>query len=73
MLVVDLMHEVELNVWKAVFVHLLRILDCQDEALKHDLDSRYCTLKPAKRHTVRLTAVTDFVKYLPLGLTGYGK
>ena len=27
MLVVDLLHEFELGVWKAVFVHLLRMLD----------------------------------------------
>ena len=27
MLVVDLLHEFELGVWKAVFIHLLRMLD----------------------------------------------
>ena len=26
MLVVDLLHEFELGVWKAIFIHLLRIL-----------------------------------------------
>lgn len=36
--VVDLLHEVELGVWKALFIHLLRILDCQNESLKHELD-----------------------------------
>jgi hypothetical protein len=41
MMVVDLMHEIELNVWKAIFIHLLRILDCNNEALKHELDRRY--------------------------------
>jgi len=40
MLVVDLLHEIELGVWKAVFIHLLRLLDCQDESLKHELDRR---------------------------------
>ena len=45
MLVVDLMHEVELGVWKAVFIHLLRILDCESESLKHELDRRYVYLK----------------------------
>ena len=40
MVVVDLLHEVELGVWKAIFIHLLRILDCQDESLKHELDRR---------------------------------
>ena len=38
MLVVDLMHEVELGVWKAVFIHMLRLLDCQNESLKYELD-----------------------------------
>jgi hypothetical protein len=38
MMVMDLMHEVELNVWIAVFIHLLCILDCVDETLKHELD-----------------------------------
>ena len=38
--VVDLMHEVELGVWKAVFIHLLRLLDCHDESSKHELDRR---------------------------------
>ena len=40
MVVVDLLHEVELSIWKAIFIHLLRILDCQDESLKHELDRR---------------------------------
>ena len=38
MLVVDLMHEIELGVWKATFIHLLRILDCSNKT--HDLDQR---------------------------------
>ena len=37
-LVVDLMHEVELGVWKAIFIHLLCILDCQNKGLMHELD-----------------------------------
>jgi hypothetical protein len=40
MLAIDLMHEVELGIWKAVFIHLLHILDCQNESLKHELDRR---------------------------------
>jgi hypothetical protein len=40
MFVVDLMHEVELGVWKAVFIHMLRLLDCQNESLKLELDQR---------------------------------
>ena len=37
-LVVDLLHEFELGVWKSVFIHLLCILDCVSEGLKHELD-----------------------------------
>lgn len=38
--VVDLMHEVELGVWKSLMIHLLRILACEDENLLHKLDER---------------------------------
>jgi len=38
MLVVDLLHEVELSIWKAFFTHLLHLLDSVDENLKHKLD-----------------------------------
>jgi hypothetical protein len=41
MLVVDIMHEFELGVWKALFIHLLRILESVDKALIHELDRRY--------------------------------
>ena len=44
MLVVDLMHEVELGVWKAVFIHLLRLLDCHGESLKHEMDRRQVSI-----------------------------
>ena len=43
-LVVDLMHEVELGVWKAVFIHLLRLLNCHDESLKHEMDRRQVSI-----------------------------
>jgi len=45
MLVVDLMHEVELGVWKVVFIHLLRLLDCENETLKHELDRRWASVQ----------------------------
>lgn len=43
MLVVDLMHEFELGVWKAVFTHLIRILYAAAPAgrLVAELDKRY--------------------------------
>jgi hypothetical protein len=41
MLVVDLLHEFELGVWKAVILHLLRILESVNEDLLVELDRRY--------------------------------
>ena len=40
MLVVNLLHEFELGVWKATFVHLLRILDSLKGYLLSELDRR---------------------------------
>jgi hypothetical protein len=34
------MHEIELGVWKALFIHLLRILEAADKRLLHELDRR---------------------------------
>jgi len=41
MLAVDLMHEFELGVWKALFLHLLRILESVNPNLLNELDRRY--------------------------------
>jgi len=40
MLVVDLMHEIEIGVWKVVFIHLLHLLECLRDNLKYELDRR---------------------------------
>jgi hypothetical protein len=41
MLVVDLLHEMELGVWKSIFIHLLRILASHGGAnLVAELDRR---------------------------------
>jgi hypothetical protein len=40
MLVVDILHDFELGVWKALFIHLLRILNSKDKALVNELDRR---------------------------------
>lgn len=40
MLVVDLLHEFELGVWKAVFVHLLRMVDSLKGPMLAELDRR---------------------------------
>lgn len=41
MFVVDLLHEVELGVWRSLFIHLLRILECISPTLTHKLDERF--------------------------------
>lgn len=43
MLVVDLLHEVELGIWKSLFVHLIRILYAitPNGELVETLDERY--------------------------------
>ena len=40
MLVVDLLHEFELGVWKSIFIHLLRILDSLKGTVLAELDRR---------------------------------
>lgn len=40
MLVVDLMHEFELGVWKMLFTHLTRLLYAIDKTKVHELDRR---------------------------------
>lgn len=40
-LVVDLLHEVELGVWRALLIHLLRIIRVIDKDLVHELDRRF--------------------------------
>lgn len=40
-LVIDLMHEFELGIWKSLFLHLLRILQAAGASkLLHELDRR---------------------------------
>lgn len=48
MMVVDLMHEFELGVWKALFTHLIRILHAASSnlgTLTDVLNARYAQLK----------------------------
>lgn len=46
MLVVDLMHEFELGVWKALFIHLIRILNAENPIQVHTLDHRCVHICP---------------------------
>lgn len=40
MFVVDLLHEVEIGVWRSLFIHLLRIFECIGPTIAHKLDER---------------------------------
>ena len=41
MLIIDLIHEFELKIWRALFIHLLRILQAANKDLVHELDHWY--------------------------------
>lgn len=43
MFVVDLLHEVELGVWRSLFVHLLRLLQAVNRSQVQELDLRCVT------------------------------
>ena len=60
MLVVDLMHEFELGVWKALFIHLLRMLNAADKALVHELDRRYASFHSNKIQALHMTVCSSF-------------
>ncbi|KAJ3522680.1 hypothetical protein NMY22_g11782 [Coprinellus aureogranulatus] len=53
-LVVDILHEYEIGVFKALFLHLLRVLDAsaRGHALVHELDKRYRAV-PTFNQTIR--------------------
>ncbi|KAH7904490.1 hypothetical protein BJ138DRAFT_1019091 [Hygrophoropsis aurantiaca] len=53
MFVVDLLHEVEIGVWKTLFVHLLRILEACNTGLLHELDQRYRQVPTFGKSTIR--------------------
>ncbi|KZV98181.1 hypothetical protein EXIGLDRAFT_607198 [Exidia glandulosa HHB12029] len=53
MLVVDLLHEFELGVWKAIFIHMLRILQAEKKDLVAELDSRFRQMSTFGRSTIR--------------------
>ncbi|KIJ11320.1 hypothetical protein PAXINDRAFT_15787 [Paxillus involutus ATCC 200175] len=53
MLVVDLLHELELGVWKAIFIHLLCMLDSLNGNVLSKLDYRYRSVPTFGRSTIR--------------------
>ncbi|KAH6908719.1 hypothetical protein BKA70DRAFT_1426611 [Coprinopsis sp. MPI-PUGE-AT-0042] len=56
-LVVDLMHEFELGVWKALFIHLIRMLEAHDKQTRStsvsELDRRYRSMPGFGSDTIR--------------------
>jgi hypothetical protein len=40
LIVVDLMHELELGIWKALILHLIRILYAQGQNAVHEFNAR---------------------------------
>ncbi|KAJ3531673.1 hypothetical protein NM688_g7541 [Phlebia brevispora] len=53
MLVVDQLHEFELGIWKATFIHLVRILYATGDAQVQELNSRYRRVPSFGRDTIR--------------------
>lgn len=66
MLVVDLMHEFELGVWKAILTHLLRILDSLKGNILREIDQRkvpYPSLCPSYNQLICILII-DIVRSL---------
>ncbi|KAJ3533934.1 hypothetical protein NMY22_g7130 [Coprinellus aureogranulatus] len=53
MLTSDVMHEVELGVWKSLFIQLLRLLDVSPSHPAHILDSRFRQVPTFGKDTIR--------------------
>jgi len=62
MLVVDLLHEFELGVWKALFTQLIRILHAADPhgGLVADLDKRYINCTVSYQDLINFPVTTRF-------------
>ncbi|EJD46195.1 hypothetical protein AURDEDRAFT_164853 [Auricularia subglabra TFB-10046 SS5] len=50
---VDLLHEIELGIWKALLIHLLRILQAADSQLLDELNERFRKIPAFGRSTIR--------------------
>ena len=66
MLVVDLMHEFELGVWKAIFTQLLHIVESMKGGKLHELNRRYNILNLAVPTTQLMCLTKDIVRSLCL-------
>ncbi|KAJ3512195.1 hypothetical protein NMY22_g15405 [Coprinellus aureogranulatus] len=52
-LAVDVLHEVEIGIWKSLFIHLLRLLEAIDTASIGTLNSRFRQMPTFGRDTIR--------------------
>ncbi|PBK70762.1 hypothetical protein ARMSODRAFT_1083781 [Armillaria solidipes] len=53
MFVVDLLHEIKLGTWKALFIHLLRLCQCYGADLVQELNRRFRMVPTFGRGTIR--------------------
>ncbi|KAJ3508461.1 hypothetical protein NMY22_g16610 [Coprinellus aureogranulatus] len=53
LIAVDILHEVEIGVWKSLFIHLLRILDLVDPVLINTLNHRFRAVPTFGKDTIR--------------------
>jgi hypothetical protein len=66
MLLPDLMHEFELGVWRAIFIHLLRILQSLSKSLLVELDRRYVDANNANCCRTLSNLIKGIEKFHPL-------
>ena len=65
MLVVDLMHEFELGVWKGIFIHLQHMLESVKGSTLHEVDQR--NVISASLTIQLITIFADTVEFLHSG------
>ncbi|KAF8955983.1 hypothetical protein BDZ97DRAFT_1672464, partial [Flammula alnicola] len=53
LIVVDLMHELELGIWKALLLHLIRILYAHGQNAVHEFNARFRQVSAFSRSTIR--------------------
>lgn len=74
MFVVDLLHEIELGVWKSNFTHFIRILHAHDANMVHELNQR-CVPQVVRLcgtlADITLPSPSDSAQYLLLGGTPF--
>ena len=67
LLTVDLLHEVELGVWKALFTHIVRILHCYSSEAVAEFDRRYGQWHHVHRPVILVLSLVRFRMVPPFG------